>query len=135
MSHCSFHITYDDHELFYIDGGNDFGDDKNLESESPTIPNVENDLDTNKGYYSSWWPTLTGKWNKNQTNKMNFIKDNNTLLRAKAETGWGKSVVINKYNDKVYVHLFGAKGKHVALYFKEYKNLVSLKDQVEEACR
>lgn len=53
MSHCSFHITYDDDELFYIDGGNDFGDDKNLESESPTIPNVENDLDTNKGYYSS----------------------------------------------------------------------------------
>lgn len=66
---------------------------------------------------------------------MNFIKDNNTLLRAKAETGWGKSVVINKYNDKVYVHPFDAKGKHVALHFKEYKNLVSLKDEVEEACR
>lgn len=39
--------------MMIMDGGNDFGDDKNLESESPTIPNVENDLDTNKGYYSS----------------------------------------------------------------------------------
>uniref|UniRef100_K1PUN7 Uncharacterized protein n=1 Tax=Magallana gigas TaxID=29159 RepID=K1PUN7_MAGGI len=62
---------------------------------------------------------------------MNFIKDNNTLLRAKAETGWGKSVVINKYNDKVYFYLFGAKGTHVALYYEEYKNLVSLMDEVK----
>lgn len=52
MSHCSFHITYDDHELIYIDKGNDFGDDEYLESKSSTIPNVENDLDTDKGYYS-----------------------------------------------------------------------------------
>lgn len=65
---------------------------------------------------------------------MNFIKDNNTLLHAKAEIGRGKSVVINKYKDKVYAPLFGAKGKHDALYYEEYKNLVSLKDKVEEAC-
>lgn len=65
---------------------------------------------------------------------MNFIKDNNTLLRAKAEIGRGKSVVINKYQDRVYVHLFGAKGKHVALYLEEFMNLVGLKDEVEEAC-
>lgn len=65
---------------------------------------------------------------------MNFIKDNNTLLRAKADIRRGKSVVINKYKDRVYVHLFGAKGKHVALYLEEFMNLVSLKDEVEEAC-
>lgn len=51
MLYCLFYIIYDDYELFYIDGGNDFGDDKNLESEFFIIFNVENDLDINKGYY------------------------------------------------------------------------------------
>lgn len=49
---CSYHIHYDDHKLFYIDGGNVFGDDEDLESESSTIPNLENDLDTDEGYCS-----------------------------------------------------------------------------------
>lgn len=66
---------------------------------------------------------------------MNFIKDNNMLFCVKVEIGWGKFVVINKYNDKVYVYLFGVKGKYVVFYFKEYKNLVFLKDEVEEVCR
>lgn len=48
--YCLFYIIYDDYELFYIDEGNDFGDDEYLESEFFIIFNVENDLDINKGY-------------------------------------------------------------------------------------
>lgn len=76
--------------------------------------------------FSCFYIILQPKW-------ISF-KDNNTLLRAKADIRRGKSVVINKYKDRVYVHLFGAKGKHVALYLEEFMNLVSLKDEVEEAC-
>lgn len=40
--------------------------------------------------------------------------------------------MVNKYKDIVYVRLSGAKWKHVVLYYEEYKNLVSLKDEVKE---
>lgn len=49
----AYHIFYDDHQLFYIDGSNGFGDDEDLESESSTIPYVENDIDIDDEYFHS----------------------------------------------------------------------------------
>lgn len=67
----AYHIFYDDHQLFYIDGSNGFGDDEDLESESSTIPYVENDIDIDDEYFSFWRPTLSSKWNKNWIRKKN----------------------------------------------------------------
>lgn len=47
-------------------------DGKHLQSESSTIPYVENDLDTYEGYYLFWWPTLSGQWNKKAINQDEF---------------------------------------------------------------
>lgn len=39
-----------------------------------------------------------------------FVKDGETLLRAKSDIERGKSLVVNKYNEKVYTLFFGSKG-------------------------
>ena len=64
---------------------------------------------------------------------MNFVKDDETLLRAKADIGSEKSLVVNKYHEKVYIHFFGSKGKHICLDEKEFSNVIALNEEVKRA--
>ena len=64
---------------------------------------------------------------------MNFVKDDETLLRAKADTCKGKSLVINKYHEKVYIHFFGSKGKHICLDERDFANVIAVNEEVKRA--
>ena len=64
---------------------------------------------------------------------MNFVKDDETLLRAKADIGREKSPVVNKYHEQVYIHFFGSKGKHICLGEKEFSNVIALNEEVKRA--
>ena len=64
---------------------------------------------------------------------MNFVKDGETLLRAKADIGRGKSLVVNKYHEKVDIHFFGSKGKHICLDEREFANVIPFNEEVMRA--
>ena len=55
------------------------------------------------------------------------------LTSARATFGRGKSASVNKYQDRVYVHLFGRPGKSVSLGFDEFEKLVALRQDIQEA--
>ena len=62
---------------------------------------------------------------------MNFVKDGETLVRAKADICRGKSLVVNKYHEKVYIHFFGSKAKHICLDEREFANVKALNEEVK----
>ena len=53
------------------------------------------------------------------------------LTSARATFGRGKSASVNKYQDRVYVHLFGRPGKSVSLGFDEFEKLVALRQDIQ----
>ena len=64
---------------------------------------------------------------------MNFVKDGETLLRAKADIGRGKSPIVNKYHEKVDIHFFGSKDKPICFDEREFTNVIAFKEEVKRA--
>ena len=62
---------------------------------------------------------------------MNLVKEGETLLRAKADIWRGKSLVVSKYHDKVYILFFGSKGKHICLDEREFANVIAFNEEVK----
>ena len=58
--------------------------------------------------------------------------ESGALIKARASFGSGKNITINKFQGKVYVHLFGKAGKTISLELDEYAKLVYMQDTVTE---